>query len=126
MLFAVSLIVFLFSGALLALMIQDVEIHKRMLRRYMRRLDKEGDLGTPIGWWTMKFTPFVLPAWFFNVPGPEDRPDLYSRPELVEIIEKIKRNQLVIKWILVVFLPSAVIVALRIMSIVTGEDPPAN
>jgi hypothetical protein len=92
----------------------------------MRRLDKEGDLGTPIGWWTMKFTPFVLPAWFFNVPGPEDRPDLYSRPELVEIIEKIKRNQLVIKWILVVFLPSAVIVALRIMSIVTGEDPPAN
>jgi hypothetical protein len=120
------LIVFLFSVALLVLMIQDVEIQKRMLRRYMRRLDKEGDLGTSIGWWTMKFTPFVRPAWFFNVPSPERRLDLYSRPERVEIIEKIKRNQHIIKWILVVFVPSAAIVALSVMNIVNGEDPPTS
>lgn len=126
MVFAVSIIVFLFSGTLFSLMLQDVEMQKRILRRYMSRLDKEGHIGKPIGWWAMKFTLFVRPAWFFALPKSEERPDLYSIPELVAVIEKIRRNYRVIKWILVVLVPSAAIFALQVVQIVTSNVPDGN
>jgi hypothetical protein len=115
MVFGFAMIVFIFSGAVLALMLQDVEVQKRTLRRYIRRLDKEGQLGKLIGWFGMKHAPFVRPAWFFKVPKPEERPDLYSYPELVEVIERIKRNWVIIGWISLVFIPSAVIVLIGIL-----------
>jgi hypothetical protein len=69
----------------------------------------EGQLGKPIGWYAMKHSPFVRPAWFFKIPKPKERPDLYSYPELVEVIGRVKRNWGVIRWILLVFIPSALI-----------------
>ncbi|MBK9177235.1 MAG: hypothetical protein IPM46_13060 [Flavobacteriales bacterium] len=120
------MIVFLFSGTLLSLMLQDVEMQKRILRRYMRRLDEDGHPGNPIGWWAMKFTLFVRPAWFFTLSKSEERPDLYSIPELVDVIEKIKMNYRVIKWVLLVFMPSAAVFALQVVQIVNSAVPDGN
>lgn len=121
MIFAIATIVFIFSGALLALMLQDVEVQKRTVRRSMRRLDKEGQLGYPIGWYAMKYAPFVRPAWFFKIPKPDERPDLYSYPELLEVIGRIRRNWSVIRWILLVFIPSAIIF---LVGVLKASDQP--
>jgi len=120
--FAVTLILFLFSGVLLMLMLNDLEVQKRMFRRYMQRLDRDGILGLPIGWLAMKFSPFVRPAWFFRLPKPSERPDLYNYSELVEVMARIDRNRFVIKRILLVFLPSALIMGLNLARIAGAAE----
>lgn len=98
------------------LMLQDVEIQKRILRRYMMRLEKNGELGEPIGWYSMKHAFLMRPAWFFKVPSPEQRPDIHSYPELVVVIDRIRRDWVVIGRILIVFVPAAVITILGVIN----------
>jgi hypothetical protein len=63
-------IVLLFTGMtsliILVLLLQDVEVQKKMFRRYVRQIEKFGRIESKVTWWQMKRAMFVWSGWFYH------------------------------------------------------------
>lgn len=94
-----SLVLSLLVWAILLLMVRDIEVQKRIFRRYVKQLDEEGLISKKVTWGEMRYGLFIFPAWFYRFPNPANRPDVYSYAELREIRENVKRNWKVIAWL---------------------------
>ena len=91
-------------------MLKDVEVHKKIFRRYVRQIEKTGGVEKKVNWWEIGHSLFVRSGWLYFLPSPNERPDLYAHLELREISEKINRNDVVIRWVGALFLGCVAVV----------------
>lgn len=96
-------IVLLFTGMtsliILVLLLQDVEVQKKMFRRYVRQIEKFGRIESKVTWRQMKRAMFVWSGWFYLLPEPDARPDLYAYAELRMIRANIRKNYQLLLWV---------------------------
>jgi hypothetical protein len=95
----ISLILFLILAPILVLLISDIETQKRIIRGYIKQLDRNGGIMNEVTWEQMRSAIFVLPAWFFRIPDRNTRPDIYSYPQITEVILKVRQNWRLIRVI---------------------------
>ena len=94
-----ALILMLLSIVVTVLMLSDIEIQKKRFRRYVKQIEEVGRIEKSVGWWDMKSAMFVRSGWWYVLPDPDKRPDLYSYPELREIRGIVLKNWKIIPWV---------------------------
>ncbi|MBK7102326.1 MAG: hypothetical protein IPH63_11155 [Flavobacteriales bacterium] len=99
-------IVLLFTGMtsliILVLLLQDVEVQKKMFRRYVRQIEKFGRIESKVTWWQMKRAMFVWSGWFYLLPEPDARPQVsvYWLVGLRKVIRaNIRKNYQLLLWV---------------------------
>jgi hypothetical protein len=104
-----ALLLGLAVGVALLLLIQDIEVQRKMFRRYVKQVDEHGRILSEVKWGSMKHGFFIRSGWLYRMPSIEDRPDLAYYPELVDIREKIQQNWRMVPWLLAVLMLCGVI-----------------
>lgn len=89
---AISLFGTLVSFAVLVLVLRDIDVRKKMFRRYVKQIDESGRITEEVSWWAMRYSFFVRSGWFYRMPSSKQRPDLRFFPELVRLRDEIERN----------------------------------
>jgi hypothetical protein len=86
-------------SAALLLLLQDIEVQRKMFRRYVKQIDEHGRILSEVKWAQMKHGFFIRSGWLYRMPSTEDRPDLAYYPELVAIRGKIRQNWRMVPWL---------------------------
>lgn len=106
----IALLLSIASGVAVLLILRDIEVKKKMFRRYVAQIDKEGSIHTKVSWHQMKNAMFIWPAWFYRLPNQTSRPDLTHWPELVEIRGDLRGNWKILRWSVLTLLVSILLV----------------
>jgi hypothetical protein len=94
-----AFIIGLLTGVLLILMVQDIEVQRKIFRRYVKQIDENGRIQSEVRWSEMKYGFFIRSGWFYRMPSREERPDLAYYPELLEVRNRIGQNWRIIQWL---------------------------